>query len=270
MQLEVLTRKPEASSKPTPLLFVHGAWHGAWCWEEYFLPYFAQKGYAAYALSLRGHGGSSGAESLRWASIHDYVADVAQVADELAAQHNKTRPVVIGHSMGGYTVQKYLEKYDAPAAVLVASIPVMGALPFFLRQTVKHPLVMLKTSLLMKPQVMMGTPELVHEALFSASMPRDQVMKFFPNIQNESFRLVFDSAFLRLPRPAVVNARNIPLLVLGGADDRVFPVPEAEATARAYRTQAVIFPDTAHDMMLEANWQAVADKIIGWLGEQKL
>jgi pimeloyl-ACP methyl ester carboxylesterase len=46
------------SDRPTPLLFVHGAWHGAWCWDEYFLDFFAGRGYRALAVSLRGHGNS--------------------------------------------------------------------------------------------------------------------------------------------------------------------------------------------------------------------
>ncbi|MBC7517162.1 MAG: alpha/beta hydrolase [Alkalinema sp. FL-bin-369] len=43
----------------SPIFFVHGAWHAAWC-RENFLPYFANHGYAAYAVSLRGHGTSEG------------------------------------------------------------------------------------------------------------------------------------------------------------------------------------------------------------------
>ena len=65
MKLEVITREPETDARPTPVLFVHGMFHGAWCWEEHFLPYFAQRGYAAHALSLRGHVGSEGRERLR-------------------------------------------------------------------------------------------------------------------------------------------------------------------------------------------------------------
>ena len=41
---------------PAPLVFVHGAWHGAWCWDEHFLGHFAAKGYRAIALDLRGYG----------------------------------------------------------------------------------------------------------------------------------------------------------------------------------------------------------------------
>ncbi len=41
-------------------------------------------------------------------------------------------------------------------------------------------------------------------------------------------------------------------------------------TAQANGMQAAIFPDMAHDMMLEAGWQAVADRILIWLEERGL
>ena len=108
--LEVLTDKPLSSPRPTPLLFVHGAWHGAWCWTEHFLPYFSAKGYACYALNLRGHGRSSIKGSVRFVRIADYVADVEEVAARIPAP-----PVLVGHSMGGFITQKYLERHHAPA-----------------------------------------------------------------------------------------------------------------------------------------------------------
>lgn len=49
-----------------------------------------------------------------------------------------------------------------------------------------------------------------------------------------------------------------------------FPVEHIKATAHAYRTCAEIFPNRAHDMMLENGWQAVADYILRWLGERGL
>src|SRR5882757_2285721 len=105
-------------SHPAPLLFVHGANHAAWCWDEHFLEFFADKGYRALAVSLRGHGRSPTSKPLRKCSVADYVDDVASVADTL-----DTGPVIIGHSMGGFVVQKYLESHDAPAGVLLASFP---------------------------------------------------------------------------------------------------------------------------------------------------
>ena len=94
LNLEVITHTPTGKAKDTPLLFVHGILHGAWCWEN-FLPYFAEKGYIASALSLQGHGNSPIEGSLRWKRIKDYVGDVTQVAADLAEQYGK-RPVIIG------------------------------------------------------------------------------------------------------------------------------------------------------------------------------
>ncbi|WP_181447434.1 hypothetical protein [Mycolicibacterium vulneris] len=34
---EVIDRGTCTAAHPAPLLFVHGAWHGAWCWDEHLL-----------------------------------------------------------------------------------------------------------------------------------------------------------------------------------------------------------------------------------------
>jgi alpha-beta hydrolase superfamily lysophospholipase len=71
-----------------------------------------------------------------------------------------------------------------------------------------------------------------------------------------------------LPRPKRVQARHpMPVLVLGGTADRIFPPREVQQTARAYGTTATIFPAMPHDMMLDPGWQTVADHIRDWLGE---
>ncbi len=80
MNLEVISRKPKGKTRATPLLFVHGAYGGAWIWDQHFLPYFAENGYAAHALSLRGHGESAGWEGVGVARLWQYVADLRQVA----------------------------------------------------------------------------------------------------------------------------------------------------------------------------------------------
>ena len=123
--LEVIDKGPSRESDKAPLLFVHGAWHGAWCWDEHFLDFFAAKGYRSLALSLRGHGKSPAPKPMQFCSIADFVDDVASVVDNLP-----TRPVLIGHSMGGFVVQKYLESHDAAGGVLLASIPPSGITKF--------------------------------------------------------------------------------------------------------------------------------------------
>ncbi len=256
MQLEVISREPLGVARPTPILFVHGMWHGAWCWDDYFLPYFAAHGYAVHALSLRGHGAGAERKRLRRTSLADYVADVEQVAGGLPSP-----PVLIGHSMGGGIVQKYLESHQAPAAVLLASVPSRGLLPATLRFARRHPLAFLQVNLRLSMWPVVATPGLTREGFFSATMPEEQVEEYFSRLQDESYRAYLDLTFLNLPRPRRVTT---PLLVLGASRDTLISVAEVEATARAYGTQAEFF-DMAHDMMLEAGWQAVADRILTWL-----
>ncbi len=261
MKLEVIAHAKQVTQR-SPILFVHGAWHAAWCWEN-FLPYFAEQGYAVYAVSLRGHGASEGRDRIWWHSAaYDYVADLDQVIQTLPQP-----PILVGHSMGGYVVQKYLETHPAAAGVLLASLPVSGILGFVVRFGLRHPWPLLKSQLLLNSWHLIETPELVQEVFFSPEMSAVEVDRHFARLQPESFRVTFEMMLLNLPRPDRVKT---PMLVLAAENDRIFSVAEQEATAIAYGTEAVVFPGMAHDMMLEPNWQQVADRILDWFRERAL
>jgi pimeloyl-ACP methyl ester carboxylesterase len=241
-----------------PLLFVHGAWHGAWCWEEHFLRYFADRGWSVKAVDLRGHGNATGRQRLRWTRITEYVEDVAT-----AAAGFEEPPVVIGHSMGGLVVQKYLEANPAPAAVLLASVPPAGVLATTLRFAGRHPLKFLKTNLLMSLWPVVETPELAQEMLFPRSMRDSEVRDLHERLQDESYLAYLDMMVFNLPHPEVVP--KMPMLVIGGSADRTFKPSEVERTAKAYGAELEIFPDLAHDLMLGPGWQVVAGRIESWL-----
>lgn len=255
--LEVIDAGRATESHPTPLLFVHGAWHGAWCWEGNFLDFFADKGYRAVALSLRGHGNSPTVKPLRACTVADYVEDISTVASTLP-----TQPVVIGHSMGGFFVQKYLESHDAPAAVLLASMPPQGNLGSGLRWLRAHPWHFVKMLVTAKSLPYISTPELARERFFSAQTPEAQVAAHAARLQEESVRVGVDCLVLNLPRPSRVTT---PLLVLGALEDGAHTCAEVRATARAYHTEAEFFANMGHNMMAEPGWQAVAERIHSWL-----
>lgn len=256
--LEVIAKGCVSESHPAPLLFVHGAWHAAWCWDEHFLNFFADKGYRAMAVSLRGHGSSPAPKSLRACSLADYVEDVSLVAESLPR-----RPVVIGHSLGGLVVQKYLESHDAPAGVLLASMPPRGNLGSGLRWLKQHPWHFTKMVTTGKSLAYVNTPRLARERFFSAQSPDSQVSHYAMRLQEESARIGLDCLLLNLPRPKRVTTT---LLVLGADNDAAHTANEIRATARAYRTEAEFFPDMGHDMMLEPGWADVAERIQAWLG----
>ena len=262
MKLEIISKYPSGNTHPTPLLFIHGTLHGAWCWDVHFLDYFAQHGYAAHAVNLRGHGNSEGREKLRWTRIADYVEDVANAVQQLPGS-----PILIGHSMGGFIIQKYLEKHAAPGAVLLSSPSPAGLLPAALKNARRHPLIFARVNLTLSLFPLVATPQLAREAFFSEEIPEDQLVAYWRQMQDDSYMAYLDMVALDLPQPAKVKT---PLLVLGAGWDNMLKPSEIEATARAYNTQSEIIPDVAHNSMLEPRWQAVAERILAWLKQQKL
>lgn len=258
MKLETITRIPANQKYKTPLFFIHGMWHGAWCWDEYFLPYFANAGYQVTALSLRGHAGSEG--KIQGSGIMDYVRDVEEVAKTLP-----TPPVLVGHSMGGFIVQKFLERNSAPAGVLLAAAPPFGVWHGTWLVFKHSPLTLLKILTRFRLQPVVETPESARWAFFSEDMPHEQLLTYHAKMNDESFRMYLDLLGLNL-----VNTKKVktPLLVLGAKDDAVISVGDVEKTAKAYHTQPEFFPNMAHDMMLEKDWKDVAERIMGWLREK--
>ena len=236
--------------------------HGAWCWEVHFLEYFAQHGFAAHAVNLRGHGSSEGRKKLRWTRIADYVDDVA-----IAVRQLPSPPVLIGHSMGGFVIQKYLEDYDAAGAVLLSSPPPGGLVGTAVRIARRHPLVFAKVNLTLSLQPVIATPQLARDAFFSADFPDEELRSYWQLMQDESYMAFLDMVALDLPKPAKVKT---PMLILGAARDNMLEPGEIEATARAYHTRSEIIADVAHDSMLELRWRTVAQRILSWLNERSL
>lgn len=256
MKLEIISRLPDAETRKTPLLFVHGSWHAAWCWDVHFLDFFARNGFPAYAVSLRGHGESEGHAGLRCTSVSDFVADIASVANQLSVP-----PVVIGHSLGGYLVQRYIQDHPAAAAVLLSSMPLRGGWRNGLRLAVREPWAFLKANLTISMYPFVATAKLARRALFSSGLSDEKVQEYWERLQGESV-LVFFQLILGFTG----NSRNKPhVLVIGGELDKVVYQDQFDSTARLYGTIAKKIPDMAHDTMLEARWEAAATHMLEWL-----
>jgi non-heme chloroperoxidase len=256
--LEVLSYEARGPRAAAPLLFVHGAFTAAWCWAENFLPFFAEHGFSSHALSLRGHGMSDGRQQLDWHSINDYVDDIAETITSLGVA-----PVLIGHSMGGLVVQKYLERASVPAAVLMAAVPPQGLLSASLQLAMQTPDLFRDMNAIFAGG--RASVESLRQVLFAQPIELDALQRYDRMMQPESQRALWDMAFFDLPQRWRMQLP--PLLVLGAELDALIPARFAEATANHYGTQAEIFPGMGHGMMLEADWEMVAQRIADWIGE---
>ncbi|TDR82002.1 alpha/beta hydrolase [Paludibacterium purpuratum] len=240
-----------------PLLFVHGAFCGAWCWQPHFLPWFARQGYECWALSLEGHGNSEGRRYLPAIGIDDYRKNLAWAIRQL-----DTPPVVIAHSMGGYVVQQYLRHATLPGVVLLASVPPTGLAASSLRLLAGAPSLFIKLNLYQHGQYNPDFDEL-RALLFSADTPDDDIEWLIRHSQPESQRAVLD---MTLVNPLTIGRiHRPPALVLGAAGDALIHDDDVKTTARHLGVQAETLPAMGHMTMLDTHWQQCAERIADWL-----
>lgn len=253
--------QPQKSLHKTPLVFVHGMGHGSWCWEWLWVPRLREAGYTCVTLNLRGHGDSEGWERLRFTSIKDYVQDVRYVLS-----HLKALPVVIGHSMGGFIVQKLLlSETPLKGAVTVASVPASGFGRGLWRLLKHEPLRFLKGLITFSTTPFSEDPEIVRKLCFSPDAPVERVHNAFMSMQPESFRAFLDMVFLDLHKPRLTK---IPTLFMAAGNDFVIDNKALEKTAIGFGGHFILMPDIAHDMMIDTRWEKACDLLLDWL--QKL
>jgi len=229
------------------ILFVHGAGHGAWCWREHFTGWFQGRGYAVAAPDLPHHGDldRSGIKSV---PLSGYVDAVARAARGLPPPL-----ILVGHSMSGFSIQKYLEKAEADFAVLLASTPPSGARGMVRRMATRRPVTFVKTMITGQAT---DSPDRTRDYFFSPSTPTSVVTDCHRRLQPESLQALKD-----MMSPLHPERVTTPVAVLGAEHDwLVAPPRELTATARAYHTTAQTLP-AGHDMMLDTAWEQAASAI---------
>jgi pimeloyl-ACP methyl ester carboxylesterase len=249
---EVLTSQPaepdgftELDGRKPPLLFVPGYAHGAWIFTEHWLEHAAERGYPAYAMSLRGQGESGNAPKT---SLRAYAHDVVQVAARLPHQS-----VLIGHGTGALAVAYALARYPARAGVLVG--PVFGGWATLGAALTRNPAGTL-------PAFFGGRLRLRRRQLFGREAASEG-RHFAPRVGGPAAPIVqWQLLVHRAPESPVGDA---PMLVVGSPDDRVVPRRALERVARRYGGAPLLFPGMGHDLMLEPRWQEPLDAILDWL-----
>ncbi|THB70007.1 MAG: alpha/beta fold hydrolase [Gammaproteobacteria bacterium] len=261
--LEVLHHIPSEKKFKTPLLFVHGAYVGAWCWEEKFLPYFADLGFEVYAVSLRGHGKSWGRMFVHSYGIREYVSDVEKVIEHEIKDH----VALIGHSMGAAVVQQYLRKHDhqalCEAAVFLAPLPYHGVGPASMEIAMRDPMIMMQIQLVQMFGSSFATPDFARKSLFTSDTPMEDLIRYRPLFQPESFNTIWDVIFADMP--TVEDLKDIPLHFVAGEKDMIFSVDSIAKSAHKLECGTTRLPNSSHMLMLDPYWREAADELYNWL-----
>ncbi len=243
----LLLGAPPAHGQPL-LLFVHGAYHGAWCYANY-LAYFTRQGVASAALDLPGHGGLPQNDNFLHMGIHDLAVSVRRAAERLEG------PVVlVGHSMGALPVLVAAAEMPHPPAGVVllapsppANLPGAAALPSVPGEALRPP-----------------PADAEIRARFAGCGPDVDVSAVRQRLCAESPQVLNDRYALRV----AVNpfAMRCPGLCLeAGLDDAArHPEGQDRAVADFFGFEYQMLADQPHAMMYGERWEDSAAVLLDW------
>ncbi|GAQ79697.1 hypothetical protein KFL_000360130 [Klebsormidium nitens] len=276
-QLEVLEKKAKKTAG-APIVFIHGSYHAAWCWEMHWMGYFAEQGHDTYAISLLGQGNSTVVDGPVGGTIFSHAENIADVIRARVGE----RPVLVGHSFGGLVVQAYLagaaSAGDAArvfpplaGAALLCSVPPTGNSEMVKRITMRTPIAAMKLTWSLAAKGFSKNLPLCRDSFFSSDMPDADVARYQKLLAGSSKQPLIDLRAVSRDLPVKKPPEgDPPVLVMAAADDFVVDKEGGEETAAFYGTEAIVIPKIAHDVMLDVRWKDAAEYLLNWLGERGL
>jgi non-heme chloroperoxidase len=257
--LEVLRCPDSEGGAGAPLLFVHGGYVAAWCWEDHFLPWFAARGHPVAAVSLRGHGRSGGHERLDSFGLAEYARDVAAVAKTLPRA-----PVLVGHSMGGLVVQKFLEAEGRGAvagAALLCPVASFGLMPATIALAFTRPGLFAGIHGLAAGHG--GSLEALAEAMFAQPIAPERLARVFGRMRRESRHALMEMSGFGLPQHWRVKAPA--MLAVAAEKDLLTPAAGIQSSAWLLGAEYRLLAGMGHAVMLEEGWMACAEALAEWI-----
>lgn len=242
----------------TPLLFVHGSYCAAWIWERHFLPHFAKAGYYGAAISLSGHGKDATTMDVDSFGISDFLKDI-----DKGCKLFDTQPLLVGHSLGGYLVQRYALVHTVPGMILMAS-PALSGLSSSSQHIMMHsPDLAMQLGLMMTCGTDCVDMDVLGKALLTSATPEDDRTFLVEHFQKESSRVTSESFFpcLRLPTDFPKT------LIIGSKEDAFIPETDLQYSRMLWAADLHFIPHAPHGLMIDPCWTKAAGIIETWLQE---
>lgn len=285
---------PKETTLP-PLIFLHGSFHGAWCWTEKFFPYFHSLGYPVAAVNWRGTGGTFAGEGVKKVKMEEHVQDLKAFLEEFVPpKFSGKKPVLISHSFGGLSIMKYLEEYPQQGLDSIGGAAIMCSVPpsgngrmtmRFLRRSLRDSWKITKGLAMKKVindqnlcrELFFGGLEDDHDVSESdvvryqgyfdrdseATIDLMDLAKKLPSAQiDDNGRALFLSPTSPSPPP--------PFLVVGATEDFIVDKEGNQETALYFGLNTPVVVDSPHDVMLGKKWKTAATAVQEWLQESVL
>lgn len=247
-----------SAAAPPPLLFVHGAFAGAWCWEAGWAPHLRERGWQVECVDLPGRIGMPDHDRLQAYGLADFIDAVRAAVDRF-----ERPPVVIGHSMGGCLAMHVGAIRRLAGLVLIASVPPTGLASASATLAWRDPELWHEVGRLQSLGEEGANYHVLKRAMFSEDVPEAAVQPYLGKFQNESRQVV-----AALQPPQTINPYafwGLPVKVLGGSRDLLIPPIFHHWTAGLLGRTAEVLDGLGHGLMLEPGWELAVARFARWL-----
>jgi non-heme chloroperoxidase len=261
------------ASGRNPVVFVHGLWLLPNSWDRW-AELFDNAGYSPLTP-----GWPDDPATTEDAKAHPEVfagKSIGEVADhfEDIVTRLKNKPIVIGHSFGGLLTEILAGRGLASASVAISPAPFRGVLP-------------LPISSLRAASPALRNPANRHRAIpltyeqfryaFANAVDEDQAKRLYeqfcvPTPAEPLFQAA--AANLNPWTEAKVDSKNPdrgPMLIIAGAKDHTVPVSISKSSFKHEQdnegvTEWLELADRGHAMVIDDNWQEVAETALKFAG----
>ena len=229
------------------ILFVHGGFHGAWCWSQTLI-FLSERGVGAAAIDLRGHGSLSQGENFIAQGIGEMTDDVTEALSTFTEP-----PFLAGHSLGALVAMSAARETKLRGLILLspavpAGMATRQALPRFDRDRVVAP----PTEARARKWFLSGGDSVDVTAYCARLCPES------PRVLNDCFH---DGVAIE---PTELEC---PIFCLSGRkdDSPLHRANQDQAIAARYGARLHVVAASGHCSMLDDGWREAADVIHGWI-----
>ncbi len=250
------------------IVFIHGLFMNPSSWGNW-MNYYQNLGYTCYAPAFPFHEGNPSvlrneiSSELPKVTIGDVVKHYLEFIDSLSE-----KPILIGHSVGGFIVQKLIELEKGSLGVCIDAAPPAGIFTFkWGFWSANLPVI----NPFKGNSAFVPTVEWFQKA-FCNTMNMDETKKVYdayvvPESRNIP-RSMLSDPFGKID----FHKAHAPLLFISGEKDSIIPYSLNVSNVKAYQDKSSIrehkiFEGRTHYICGQEGWEDVADYVAKWIEE---
>ena len=238
------------------LFFIHGGFHGAWCYENYY-DYFYKRGYNIAAIDFPNRAGLPTGDDFLKLTVASVEKTITKALNSIDCIKDF---VVFGHSLGALSAgQLAAISPHVQGLVLLAPAP-----PGQLKGTQKVPLIDSTQPFYMNDY------EQARQRFWRHIDDDTLIQDMFAKLVGETPSLINQRYGLSAPIAWIPNKCPALVIEAGLEDSARHPPMQDKKVAKFYQADYIFMENMGHCMMVGPHWQSSAHPIEDWLQKNHL